>query len=290
MARGAASSARSSISSAHAKAGGSPGGNSTSMGGNLGGASGAAISATGSASKQVVPQANSSVEQMGNTMQQALPSIISQTGGSGIFLIPAIKNIYDDIIDTSRRYYEDFADYANYWRSYYMPFLRDIYSPTAFQTLVYTGTGRGVANSDRDPDKDLFRRGQLAGQNIKVLDIAWRTKRRVVSQYGHGEMRMDDIDISFQHMRAQIDNQLSARRIEDVYEDEFNNRRWARLIQATNIGLTGSNIASAGYSSAMAAHTEGLQGMANYKTAMGNQIAAAAGNFVQHFTSDGDGE
>ena len=99
---------------------------------------------------------------------------------------------------------------------------------------------------------------------------------------------MDDVDATMKRLHIQVDNQVSAERMEDIYEEEFNNRRWNRLLQATNIGISASNIASAGYSSAVGAHAGNLQGMANYRTSLGNQISAAAGNYMQSRIKVGD--
>ena len=269
-----------------ARAGGGSGGSGTTPGGNLSGNKSSGTSATGFTDKQGVPSANSGIEQIGNTMQQAVPAIISGAGYGGYTLIDDVRDLYDRIEDVSYSYYYEFRDDATYWQNYYKPFLRDNYVPEAYYTLAYTGDGRGTAISNSNPDKDLFRRAQLAVQNTRELDIAWRTKRRLVSRYAHGAMRMDDLDTALQHMRIQIDSQLTAERIEDIYEDEFNNRKWNRMIMATNIGITGSNIATQGYTTAMAAHIDSLRGMADYKSALGNQIASAAGNFIQSSFGD----
>lgn len=269
-----------------ARAGSGSGGSATTPGGNLSGNKSSGTTATGFTDKQGVPSANSGIEQIGNTMQQAVPAIISGAGYGGYTLIDDVRDLYDRIEDVSYAYYYEFRDDATYWTNYYKPFLRDIYAQTAYRTLAYTGDGRGTANSNNNPDKDLFRRAQLAVQNTRELDIAWRTKRRLVSRYAHGAMRMDDLDTALQHMRIQIDNQLTAERMEDIYEDEFNNRKWNRLLMATNIGVTGTNAATQGYSTAMAAHIDSLRGMADYKSALGNQIASAAGNFIQSSFGD----
>lgn len=270
-----------------ARAGSGAGGSATTPGGNLSGNKSSGTTATGFTDKQGVPSANSGIEQVGNTMQQAFPSMIGG-GGANTFLglFDDIERLYDRIIAVSQEYFNEFREDATYWTNYYQPFLRDQYIRLAYQTLSYTGDGRGTASSNNNPDKDLFRRAQLAVQNTRELDIAWRTKRRLVSRYAHGAMRMDDLDTALQHMRIQIDNQLTAERMEDIYEDEFNNRKWNRLLMATNIGVTGTNAATQGYSTAMAAHIDSLRGMADYKSALGNQIASAAGNFIQSSFGD----
>lgn len=270
-----------------ARAGSGAGGSATTPGGNLSGNKSSGTTATGFTDKQGVPSANSGIEQVGNTMQQAFPSMIGG-GGANTFLglFDDIERLYDRIIAVSQEYFNEFREDATYWTNYYQPFLRDQYIRLAYQTLPYTGDGRGTASSNNNPDKDLFRRAQLAVQNTRELDIAWRTKRRLVSRYAHGAMRMDDLDTALQHMRIQIDNQLTAERMEDIYEDEFNNRKWNRLLMATNIGVTGTNAATQGYSTAMAAHIDSLRGMADYKSALGNQIASAAGNFIQSSFGD----
>lgn len=268
---------------------GSKMGNATSAGGNLAGNQSAGTTATGFTANQVVPGANANVEQVGNTVQQALPTIVASGGVDALVTfghIVKIRALINRIEAISQEYYDEFQNDATYWTNYYKPFLRDVYVQTAYRTLAYTGDGRGTASSNNNPDKDLFRRAQLAVQNTRELDIAWRTKRRLVSRYAHGAMRMDDLDTALQHMRIQIDNQLTAERMEDVYEDEFNNRKWNRLLMATNIGVTGTNAATQGYSTAMAAHIDSLRGMADYKSALGNQIASAAGNFIQSSFGD----
>lgn len=257
--------------------------NATSMGGNLGGNSGSAVSATGSAGKQFIPGANSGIEQTGNTAQQSFPMVAVES----LLRVFSLGSLYDDIIRVSKAYYEEFRLDSVHWQQYYKPFLQNVFIPESIMPL-YQGDGRGVAFPNSDPDKDLFRRGQLAAQNIKTIDIAWRTKRRVTSRYAHGEMRMDDVDATMKRYHMQVDNQVTAERMEDIYEEEFNNRRWNRLLQATNIGISASNIASAGYSSAVGAHTGNLQSMANYKTSLGNQIAATAGNYMQSRTQGGE--
>jgi hypothetical protein len=273
-----------------AKAGAGPGGNATSPGGNLSGSTSAGVSATGANVKHGIPGANSDVSAVGNTLQQSLPIIF--TGGYGAItgLIDDLEDIYDRIIVVSRAYYAEFREDAENWINNYKPFLAEKLVETAFRTLPYLGDGRGSITQDQNPDKDLFRRGQMAAAKIKDLCTAWHVKRRITDRYAHGAMRMDDIDITIKRLAAQVDNQLIAERIEDVREDEFNNRRWNRLIAAANIGVTGSNVASRGYSMALAQYTNAAQNYANYKAAMGNQIAATAGMFAQKAATAMGGE
>lgn len=260
---------------------GKRGGSGSSMGGNLGGNESSAVSATGATSRQGVPAANSDPSQIGNTLQQSLPSLVAAGGFLALGIISSLNAEYEKMVDISERYYQEFVFDRNHWTFTYAPHIRDRFVPMAVNEPVYFGDGRGQFNTQSNPDLDLFRRAQLAGQHIAQMDIAWRTKRRVVGRYSHGEMRMDDLDISIKRAQLQTDNQIIARKIEDIREDEFNNRRWNRLIQAANIGIAGTNIATQGYSTAMAGHMDALQGMANYKTSLGNQISAAAGNYLE---------
>lgn len=251
-----------------------------SSGGFLGSGTATSVSATGSSARTNIPQAGSGPDQSINTAQQNLPMVGVEAAISTILDDEGIDDLYDRMIAVARRYYDEFReDNILYWKGVYVPLLRDVVIKSATQTLPYEGDGRG--NFVVTADKDLFMRAQMAVSFTRELDLAWFRKRRITSQYAHGEMRMQDIDISLKRLSAMIDQSMTAKRIEDVREDEFNARMWNRLLQMANIGFTGSNAAMAGYSSAVGAHMNALQGMANFRTAMNNQARSAAGNIAQ---------
>lgn len=263
--------------SAKSSAGGSAG--AGDAGGNLSGTSPSTTNALWGG-RNSSPQAAGGIDQVANTIQQGLPSILIEAVTSSSNLINEVEDIYDRMLVVAQAYYEDFENDYLYWKNVYVPFLLEEFLPEVQAFEYYIGDGRGLF-APASPDRDLGRRGQMAAAYIKEIDIAWRTKRRITNQYARGEMQMDDIEASIRKYQAMIDQGITARRIEDIYEDEFNNRAWNRLLIAANIGLAGTNAASAGYSSAMGAYMGAMQDMANYKTALGNQISAAAGNITQ---------
>lgn len=229
--------------------------------------------------RNAVPQAAGGIDQVANTIQQGITNTIVEAAIS-FGLVDDIEEVYDRMVIIAREYFEEFNNDFSYWKNVYVPFLLEEFLPEVQAFRYYIGDGRGLF-APASPDRDLGRRGQMAAAYVKEIDIAWRTKRRITNQYARGEMQMDDIEASIRKYQVMIDQGITARRIEDIYEDEFNNRAWNRLLIAANIGLAGTNAASAGYSSAMGAYMGAMQDMANYKTALGNQISAAAGNITQ---------
>lgn len=276
------------VSQPSASSGGAGTNGAGSSGGFLASSTATSVSATGAGARTNNPQAGSGPDQSINTAQQNLPMVGVEAAISTILDDENIEDLYNRMIRVANQYYEEFReDNITYWRSVYRPLLKDVIIKVATETLSYEGDGRG--SSLITADRDLFQRGHMAVEFIKPLDQAWFEKRRITDRYMHGQMRMDDIDISLKRFGAMIDQSMAAKRIEDVREDEFNARRWNRLLQMANIGFSGTNAAMAGYTGAVGAHVGALQSMANFRTARNNQISAFAGNMAQSFLGDSNG-
>lgn len=124
---------------------------------------------------------------------------------------------------------------------------------------------------------DFYASAPAGMAKASIIDKQWFESRRRVHRYAVGAQRSIDYNFAVVRLHGIVGGWNVGRRYEITYADEHNNRRFDRMVEAANIGISVGNVVRQGLANSVSGLAGAYDNIGDTISTIGNGLAANSG-------------